>query len=202
MQRDPEVLIKKQQAAKKWRSAFGIHPRKQKMGLGGEAGMSTSHRVQGWRWRRMGQDPRPSHANRIPPLPLCPMGLSWEYLHLEIVSHLCDTPVLSRACYLFLQEELALMQQGQGMFRPVEPGHSARWFVGHLGHLKCETPPGCLFLAYKGGLACRMVTPGLITLLADWQERSSKASRSQPHFGGSKPCLGLCLHRPVHDRFL
>jgi len=114
-----------------------------------EAEMSTSHQVQGWRWRRMGQDPHPSCANSISPLPLCPMGLRWEYLPLEIVSHLYDPPVLSTACYLFLQEELAFTHQGQEMFRPVELGHSARWFLGHFRHPKHKTPFGCLLLAYK-----------------------------------------------------
>lgn len=126
---------------------MGYTQKAKMMGPGGGAGMSTSHQVHRWRWRKMGQDPHPSRAKSIVPLPLYPMGLGREYLHLEIVSRLRDTPVLSRACYLFLQEELALMQQGQGMFRPVEQGHSAWWFLGHLGHLKCETLPGCLFLA-------------------------------------------------------
>lgn len=72
-----------------------------------------------------------------------------------------------------LQEELALLQQGQGMLKPAELGYNASGFLGHLEHPKCKTQPGCLSLAYKGGFACWMVTP-----LANWQEGSSKASLS------------------------
>lgn len=138
----------------------------------------------------------------LPPLPFCPLGLWWEYLRLETVSPLGDSPGLSGACCLFLQEELAFVQQGQGIFRAAEPGRGASWFLEHLGHAKCETPPGYLSLAPERELACWMVTLPLTALLVDLQKRSSKASRSQPRFGGSKPCPGLCVHRLVHDRFL